>query len=60
MEAVWPRFLPAYMRLHEEIERGAIGKVWQITASFGWKETRDRWGGNMSTSLDSKVLLLPD
>ncbi len=46
MEAEWPCFLPAYTRLHEEIEKGAIGKVWQVTASFDWKETRDRCGGN--------------
>ena len=31
MEAVWPRFLPAYVRMKEEVERGAIGKVWQVS-----------------------------
>jgi len=34
MEAIWSRFFPAYRRLKEEIEKGSIGKVLQVYASF--------------------------
>jgi len=34
MEAIWSRFLPVYIRLKEEIDKGTIGEVLQVFASF--------------------------
>jgi len=52
MEAVWSRFFPAYIRLTEEIEKGSIGDVVQISVSFGMavdgkklKILKERGGG---------------
>jgi dihydrodiol dehydrogenase / D-xylose 1-dehydrogenase (NADP) len=37
MEAIWSRFFPAYRRLKEELDKGTIGEVLQVVASFGQK-----------------------
>lgn len=36
MEAIWSRFLPAYTALAQVLERGVIGRVRQLEASFGF------------------------
>ncbi|KAI8506774.1 hypothetical protein Bbelb_152150 [Branchiostoma belcheri] len=35
MEAVWSRFFPAYQKVSEIIESGAVGEVKAVTACFG-------------------------
>ncbi|CAL8142790.1 unnamed protein product [Orchesella dallaii] len=35
MEAIWSRFFPAYQRLREELAKGSIGDVVQLTCNFG-------------------------
>ena len=51
MEAMWMRFNPAFVRMLEEIEDGAIGDVRCVQASFGfpappeWNHWRPELGG---------------
>ncbi|ODM97442.1 Trans-1,2-dihydrobenzene-1,2-diol dehydrogenase [Orchesella cincta] len=35
MEAIWSRCFPAYQRLREELAKGSIGDVVQLTCNFG-------------------------
>jgi predicted dehydrogenase len=35
MEAMWSRFTPAYQKVLEEIQNGAIGAVLKVQANFG-------------------------
>lgn len=42
MEAIWSRLQPAYLKLKEEIDKGTIGKVYQVQADFGFEIMADR------------------
>lgn len=42
MEAVWSRFLPAYVKLKEDIDKNKIGDVLSVNVAFGHVEWRDR------------------
>lgn len=35
MEAIWSRFFPAYYRLREELAKGTIGDIVQVSSTFG-------------------------
>ncbi|MDG2025911.1 MAG: Gfo/Idh/MocA family oxidoreductase [Acidimicrobiales bacterium] len=41
MEAMWTRFLPAYLSVREWIDQGRIGDVQLLTASFGFRAELD-------------------
>ncbi|MFC4564180.1 Gfo/Idh/MocA family protein [Nocardiopsis mangrovi] len=41
MEAMWSRFLPAYVRLRELVGAGAIGTVLSVEADFGFPVPED-------------------
>jgi predicted dehydrogenase len=51
MEAMWMRFSPAFQRMLEEIEDGAIGEVRSVQAAFGfpapptWSHWKPELGG---------------
>lgn len=36
MEALWSRFLPAYVFLAEQLKNGTLGEVYSVEASFGF------------------------
>ena len=42
MEAIWSRFQPAYLKLKEEINNGAIGEVMHVQSEFGMPIKADR------------------
>ena len=42
MEAMWTRFLPPLQKTIELIEQGAIGKITQVKADFGFKSSFDK------------------
>lgn len=42
MEAIWSRVQPAYLKLKETIEKGAIGDVVHVQSEFGCKIEADR------------------
>jgi len=53
MEAIWSRFFPAYQRLKEELAKGTVGDVLQVTANMGlffpeddWRRDLNQGGGN--------------
>ncbi|MET7896599.1 Gfo/Idh/MocA family protein [Streptomyces mirabilis] len=41
MEAMWSRFLPAYVKIRELLSEGAIGEVQSVEADFGFRFPAD-------------------
>jgi predicted dehydrogenase len=41
MEAIWSRFLPAYVQLREIVSSGRVGAIHMIEASFGFRASFD-------------------
>ena len=41
MEAMWSRFFPAMAKVRELLAAGAIGRVWLLTADFGFRARFD-------------------
>ena len=41
MEAMWSRFLPAYVKIRELLSEGAVGEVQSVEAAFGFRFPAD-------------------
>ena len=57
MEALWSRFLPAYVRLRELVAAGAIGDVLTVEASFGFPVLHDPGHRLLAPELGGGALL---
>ena len=42
MEAIWSRCQPTYLKLKEELTKGAIGEVMHVQSEFGFPIKADR------------------
>jgi len=57
MEAMWPRFVPAIVKLRELIAEHAIGDLRLMTADIGWQQEYDPESRLYSPSLGGGALL---
>ena len=57
MEAMWTRFLPAFVKLRELVSSGAIGEVRMVQADFGFRAGVDPEGRLFNPALGGGGLL---
>jgi dihydrodiol dehydrogenase / D-xylose 1-dehydrogenase (NADP) len=57
LDGMWTRFLPAFVRLRELVDGGAIGRVRQVTAHFGFRAPFDPSGRIYNPELAGGALL---